>query len=61
MKLHFQTKEESNRKQLEAFLKLSGAERFASFLRLSEKLSRFPVKNKKATKTGNFEIVIKPK
>lgn len=31
MEIKFQTKEESNKEQLEAFLKLSGAERVLSF------------------------------
>jgi len=61
MELHFQTKEESNKKQLDTFLQLSGAERVASFLRLSEKLYHLYPKNKKTTKTANFEIVIKAK
>lgn len=59
MDLYFQTKEESNKKQLEDFLKLSKTERFYSFLRLMEKVKRFPVKNKSASKKDNFIIVIK--
>lgn len=59
MEIKFQTKEESNREQLENFLKLSGAERLYSFLRLSERLSYFPVKNYKNKKSKNFVIEIK--
>jgi hypothetical protein len=46
MEIRFQTKEESNRQQQEEFLKLSKVERIYSFLRLSERISKFPVKNK---------------
>lgn len=59
MEIKFQTKEESNRQQLENFLKLSGAERFYSFLRLSERLNHFPVKNYKSKNSKNFIIEIK--
>lgn len=59
MELHFQTKDESNKKQLEDFLKLSKTERFYSFLRLMEKIKNFPVKNKVISKTDNFIIEIK--
>ncbi|TDW50362.1 hypothetical protein EV144_102801 [Flavobacterium sp. 270] len=59
MEIRFQTKEESNRQQQEDFLKLSGAERFYSFLRLCERVSKFPVKNKINKNEGNFLIVIK--
>ena len=46
MKISFQTKEESNKKQLDDFLKLSKSDRIYSFIRLSESISKFPVKNK---------------
>lgn len=46
MEVRFQTKEESNKQQQEDFLKLSKVERFYSFLRLSERISRFPVRIK---------------
>lgn len=46
MELFFQTKEESNKKQIDDFLKLSKSERFYSFLRLMEKMQEFPIKNK---------------
>jgi len=59
MELHFQTKEESNKKQLEVFLNLSKTERFYNFLRLMEKVKRFPVKNKSDYKKDNFVINIK--
>ncbi|MFV8351967.1 hypothetical protein [Flavobacterium sp.] len=58
MELHFQTKEESNRKQLEDFLKLSKTERFYHFLRLMEKVNQFPVKRKNDI-NSNFIIQIK--
>ena len=58
MELHFQTKEESNRKQLEDFLKLSKIERFYQFLRLMEKVNQFPIKHKNEI-NSNFIIQIK--
>lgn len=59
MKVVFQTKEESNKKQLDDFLKLSKADRFYSFLRLSETIiTRFPVKHKKDKNSANFIIKI---
>ena len=61
MELTFQTKEESNKKQLEDFLKLSKSERIYSFLRLSESVAKFPVKNKVDKNKDNFIIQIKPK
>ncbi|OXG05509.1 hypothetical protein BC749_101363 [Flavobacterium araucananum] len=60
MEIRFQTKEESNKQQQQQdFLKLSKVERFYSFLRLSERISRFPVKNKADKNKDNFVIVIK--
>jgi hypothetical protein len=56
MKLIFQTKEESNAKQREAFLKLSGAERLVAFFELSRKINRFPLKVKIDKTIGNFII-----
>ncbi|MGL5112497.1 MAG: hypothetical protein ACRC6O_07655 [Flavobacterium sp.] len=53
MELFFQTKEESNKKQIDDFLKLSKSERFYSFLRLMEKIQEFPIK-KKVKKSTNF-------
>jgi len=61
MEIRFQTKEESNRQQQEDFLKLSKIERIYSFLRLSERISKFPVKNKIDKNKDNFLIVIKSK
>ena len=58
MKVNFQTKEESNKKQLDDFLKLSKAERFYQFLKLIEKVKKFPIKNKTKT-NSNFFIEIK--
>jgi hypothetical protein len=61
MEIRFQTKEESNRQQQEDFLKLSKVERIYSFLRLMERVSQFPVKNKLNKNKDNFLIVIKSK
>ena len=47
MEILFQTKEESNKKQLIDFLNLSKIERIYSFLDLIFKMKQFPVKNKK--------------
>jgi len=58
MEIRFQTKEESNRQQQEEFLKLSKIERVYSFLRLSERISQFPVKNKIDKNKDNFQILI---
>lgn len=58
MELFFQTKEESNQKQLEDFFKLSKVERFYQFLRLMEKVKKFPIKHKMENNT-NFIIEIK--
>lgn len=60
MEIHFQTKEESNKKQQEAFLKLSGIERIYSFLNLVYQINQYPTKNK-ADKSNNFIITIKSK
>ena len=47
MEICFQTKEESKKLQQEAFLKLSGEERFMQFLKLSRKINTlFPPKGK---------------
>ncbi|AOW08853.1 hypothetical protein EM308_04670 [Flavobacterium gilvum] len=61
MEIRFQTKEESNQRQQEDFLKLSKVERFYSFLRLSERISKFPVKNRDNKNKDNFLIVIPSK
>lgn len=56
MQVSFTTKEESKAAQQEAFLKLSGYERFVAFVRLSEQiLSTFPSSAKEDDK-GNFII-----
>jgi hypothetical protein len=60
MEIKFQTKEESNRLQQEEFLKLSGAERFQSFLNLSRRINQlFPSKEINTINPNNF--VINPK
>lgn len=43
MKIHYRTKEESNRKQEEAFLALPPHERFLEFLKLSRRIMKFRV------------------
>jgi hypothetical protein len=54
MEIKFQTKEESNLKQREEFLKLSGSERVTLFIELSRKINKFPTKNKVDNSKGNF-------
>ncbi len=61
MEIRFRTKEESNKQQQEDFLKLSKVERFYSFLRLSERMSKFPIKDKIDKNKDNFLIVIERK
>ncbi len=57
MELKFQTKEESNRQQEEAFLKLSKAERVWLFFELMQKSKSLPAKEK-PDKSNNFIINI---
>ncbi len=58
MEIKFQTKEESNRQQEEAFLKLSKSERVWRFFELMQKSkSLLPVKEK-PIKSNNFIINI---
>lgn len=45
MEIRFQTKKESKQQQEEAFLNLSGEERFMKFLQLSRTINRLPLKN----------------
>lgn len=59
MEIKFRTKQESNQEQLEDFLKLSGAERLASFFRLSRSVNKFPVKHEKTINPKNFILEIK--
>ena len=60
MEIQFQTKEESNKKQLENFLILSKIERIYSFLNLMYRVNQFSTKNK-VDKSANFLITIKSK
>ena len=60
MEIQFQTKEVSNKIQLESFLKLSKVERIYSFLNLMYKVNQYPSKVK-VDKSANFLIVIKSK
>ncbi len=57
MKITFQTKEESKRKQQEEFLKLTPGERVLAFFELSRRMKDFPCK-KLIEKTGNFILRI---
>ena len=57
MELKFQTKEESNRQQEEAFLKLSKSERVWLFFEMMQKSKSLPVKEK-PSKSSNFIINI---
>lgn len=55
MQIQFQTKEESKKKQEEAFLKLSPSERVIRFFQLSNYFLQFPQEKKKTTK-NNFVL-----
>ena len=57
MELKFQTKEESNRQQEEAFLKLPKGERVWLFFELMQRSKSLPVKEK-PSKSNNFIINI---
>lgn len=61
MEILFQTKDESNKKQLDDFLNLSKTERIYSFLDLILKMKQFPIKNKIENKNSNFIIELKSK
>ncbi|MCA1752052.1 MAG: hypothetical protein LC670_09735 [Flavobacteriales bacterium] len=57
MEISYRTKEESNREQEEAFLRLSPAERMMAFFELSRRIARFPVQHTdEARRKGNFVI-----
>ncbi len=56
MEISFNTKEESNKKQLDSFKKLSKIERLYAFIKLSEQINLFPTKSK--NKSTNFLIEI---
>jgi hypothetical protein len=63
MEIRFQTKEESKKLQKEAFLKLSGEERFIQFLKLSRRINKlFQPKDKlsfEERNKGNFLLIHK--
>lgn len=63
MEVRFQTKEESKKQQQEAFLKLSGEERFMEFLKLSRRINKLlPPKNEMSFEErnkGNFLLIHK--
>lgn len=60
MEIKFQTKEESNRQQEEAFLKLSPSERVWRFFELMQK-SKSLLLDQRPAKSNNFVIHIKLK
>ncbi|MEL1243444.1 hypothetical protein AAEO56_04155 [Flavobacterium sp. DGU11] len=60
MEIRFETKEESNRRRQEEFLKLSGGERVMNFLKLSMQMKMFPT-SAKPDKSSNFIIEISSK
>ncbi|MCW4469542.1 hypothetical protein OGH69_11235 [Flavobacterium sp. MFBS3-15] len=55
MEMRFETKEESNRRREEEFLKLSGGERVMRFLKLSMQMRMFPT-TAKPDKSSNFVL-----
>lgn len=57
MKVRFETKEESNQRQLDQFLSLTPYERILSFISLSKELKLSKNKSK-STNKGNFIIKI---
>ncbi len=61
MEIKFQTKEQSNQQQQDAFLKLSKVNRIYAFLHLMERMNQFPVKNKVVSNQDNFLILIPEK
>ncbi|MFY7729986.1 MAG: hypothetical protein ACOVRN_10750 [Flavobacterium sp.] len=56
MQITYTTKEESKAAQQEAFLKLSGYERVASFVRLSKSIQAIFPSNVPERQTNNFVI-----
>lgn len=60
MEIRFQSKDESNRLQEEAFLALSPVERFVEFIRLSNQVLKFPTKDQEE-KTNNLILELKRK
>ncbi|HIP35955.1 MAG TPA: hypothetical protein EYG85_03780 [Crocinitomix sp.] len=60
MEITFTTKEKSNKRRKEEFLKLTPAERIYKFLALVVRVNKFPTKVKKENK-NNFVIEIKSK
>jgi hypothetical protein len=60
MEIRFETKEESNLRRQEEFLKLPKAERVLRFFALVAQVNQFPTKHKKDT-SKNFTIVIPSK
>lgn len=57
MEIKFQTKEESKKEQLKAFLKLTPTERVLRFFKLMQEVDAFPTKRKPKNR-NNFEIII---
>lgn len=59
MELLFRTKEEANKHQQDDFLSLTPVQRFYAFLALSERIARFPTRNKENKADKSFVIHIK--
>lgn len=59
MKLFYQTKEESNRQQIELFLGLSKQERLIRFFELSKYFMQFPTKKNVDKTEGNYILTKK--
>lgn len=62
MEIKFQSKEESNRINREAFLNLPPAKRVRSFIRMMQQMKSFKIKEEdtwKQRKKNNFIIIIK--
>ena len=57
MEIIFTTKQESNKRRQEEFLKLEPIERIYTFLELVVRVNKFPTKKNKE-KNNNFVIVI---
>jgi hypothetical protein len=60
MEIRFQSKDESNKQQEQAFLALSPVDRFIAFIRLSNQILKFPTKASTETKS-NFVLELKKK
>ncbi|MGB0934400.1 MAG: hypothetical protein ACPGU5_08955 [Lishizhenia sp.] len=57
MKIEYRTKEEGNKAQEEAFLAMTGAERFLAFMQLCAAVNQFPI-SKEVKKESNNNLVL---